>query len=287
MRRYSYGTYLIRSGPAEGPRIEAYIVGRKFLQLDEKDRLHTRNRQHRLYAFHLPEIGRDVVLKIYALDPSYPPMRKLEIWASRLFKDRCKGAFDGALALQRAGIATFTPLARWTYRKSWLETERYLLYEKIPAPISVGQYRDRVKGEKSSSQNQALEVLIEGMAEVAAKMHSSHLRHGDLAFGNFLVNIDPSVEAWSAIDSSNCPVLYVIDTDKVSTSRLRHPFLKRVLDLKSLKPINFEPHERKIFLKKYLAADYSPFWLRVFEFWHHGRYRLFRRFKKHWLGRRP
>jgi hypothetical protein len=124
------------------------------------------------------------------------------------------------------------------------------------------------------------------MADVAAKMHSNYLRHGDLAFGNFLVGMDASGEVLKTSNPSNRPTLYVIDTDKVSSSRLRHPWLKRMFDLKSLKPINFDPRERQIFLKKYLAEDYSRFWMRVFEFWHLGRYRLFHRAKKLWVQKR-
>jgi len=81
--------------------------------------------------------------------------------------------------------------------------------------------------------------------------------------------------------------LYVIDTDKVSKSRIRQPFLKRMLDLKSLKPIHLDPHERRVFLKKYLKEEYSEFWLRVFEFWYQGKYRLFRRARNHFLRKRP
>lgn len=271
---YTRGTYMVRPDHPEREQIEAYITQSGFLNLDDSQRIPTRNRQHRLYSFHLPAIDREVMLKIHWLDPSYSRYRRLEIWLSHMLKNRCERSFYGALALKRAGINTLTPLAYWSCKRTWLHSESYLLYEKIPADYTLLDYRRRIQDNMTLARRHRLDRLIEEMAEAAAAMHSHHLRHGDLAFGNFLVH-----------DLGKDSVLYIIDTDQVSASRSWGSWLKRVLDLKSLKPIHLDAHERRVFLKKYLGKNYTEFWLKVFLFWQKGKYRFFRRAYK-WLLKR-
>lgn len=280
--RYSHGRYILPSGAEKYEAVIAYITKMEFLKLNEAHRIYTRNRQHRLYSFYLRGIGKKVVLKIYWLDPTYSFMRRLLIWISEFLKDRCKASFFGALALREAGIETFRPLACWSYRKSWYLKENYLLYEEISADFSIREYRNDVTAKMNANQRKVLDHLISGMAAAAEKIHQQNIRHGDLAFCNFLVKFPEADNNTNPKDYAGPPQFYVIDTDRVSRSLIRIPLVKRILDIKSLRSIHLDSHEKEIFFKKYLGRDYSQGWVNVFDFFYHGRHRLFRRFS-HWL----
>ena len=284
-KKYSFGKYVVRSDIPGKKQINAFIAECDFLNISELHRISTRNRQHRLYSFYLPAIGRDVVMKIHWIDPTYPLIRRIEICISRLFKNRCELSFYGALALQQAGIHTLNPLAYWSYGTSRLFSEHYFLYEKVHANFSVLEYRNHVKKKLTPTHRQTLDCIIEGMADLAAGIHQNNLRHGDLAFGNILVDLNDGTCDVSESRPSGFPSLYIIDTDQVQNSRAWSTFLKRILDLRSLKPIHLDSREQKIFFKKYFGKNNVDFWIKVFCFWQRGKHRLLRRIRYSWFRR--
>lgn len=282
-KRYSKGRFIIRPGLERAVQVEEYISRLEFLRVDERHRVHTRNKQHRVYSFHLDAAGKDVMMKVFWLSPQYPLLRRIDVWFSRFLRDRCRKAFFGALELENAGINTFKPLAYWSCRKSPFYAEKYLLYERIPAAFSIREYKNRMRDKMTEEQEKVVNVLIEKMADTVAEMHRKNLKHGDIASCNFLVTVQSQGgELKFSQVLSDCRIS-VIDTDRVCRRNISFFFLKRVIDLKSLKPLDLDTDdERRVFLKKYLGADYSNFWWRVFDFWWRGDYRLFRR-AYHWL----
>ena len=214
-KKYARGRYILPSDAENSHAIAAFITGLAFLKLSETHRIFTRNRQHRLYSFRLPEIEKDVILKVYGPDPSYSLLRRLTIRVTGFFKDRGKASFFGALALRKSGIHTYRPLACWTYKSSWYDRETYLLYEKILADFAIREYRNELKSKQKDSHHM-LDPLIEGMAVTAAHLHRRNMRHGDLAFCNFLVKLPDSPPAQ--------PLEATKTTPRVSTSSIRIGF---------------------------------------------------------------
>jgi hypothetical protein len=266
-------------------QIISFITECDFLCIREYHQIATRNRQHRLYSFYLPAIGRDVVMKIHWVDPTYPLFRRIEICISSIFKNRCKFSFYGALTLQNAGVRTLNPLAYWSYGTSRFLSEQYFLYEKIHADFSMLEYRNHIKKKPTPAHRQTLDGMIEGMADLAATIHRHNLRHGDLAFGNILVDLNQAPGELNEIPRTASPSLYIIDTDQVRFNRCWNIFLKKILDLRSLKPIHLDNREQRIFFKKYFNKNDVDFWIRVFRFWQRGKHRVFRRIRHWWCQR--
>lgn len=110
-----------------------------------------------------------------------------------------------------------------------------------------------------------LNAVVDAMADAVRCMHQHAFRHGDIAIGNFLVNI---VEPRTASESAKTRYrVAFIDTDHVSLSWLRFGAVKRFFDLRDLRRLNFDAAGRRRFLKRYLGHDFNERWWRVHLFW--------------------
>ncbi len=257
--RYEHGVFLLRADVEGRQEIERYIRDRTFLEVDEANRLATRNRRYRLYMFSIPSTGIDAVMKVSWDNPAYPRWRRLVIRVGDVFRDRSEAAFLGALALLRAGVPTIKPIACWTYEPSFASRESYLLYEKIDA---VGSVRDlRMKSQGSAGK--PVTPAVERLALLIRDLHRRGLWHHDLSLSNFLLS---AADDGGAADQRHDGPIYVIDTDGVSERRMRWPIFSRIREINALRRMNLAPAEIERFLRHYLGSSYKRSWLLFYRF---------------------
>jgi hypothetical protein len=265
MKRYEKGELLVHPQLDCRGALEAYISKLEFLDLSEEMRLPTHNKRYRVYSFHLPAAGRDVILKVSWANPAYGWARRLNIRLLQWFKDYARIAFLGALSLDRIGIRTITPLAHWRHVVSPFNVESYLLYEKRPAISSVLDLVRDVECDPSGGKREALDGVIDLMADMVRRMHDRGFRHDDIAVGNFLLEQgQPSAPETAPACRYR---VAMIDTDHVTLSRLPRGKVKRFFDLRDLRRLNFDEAGRRRFLQHYLADDFSERWWGVYMFW--------------------
>lgn len=282
LQRYSHGVYRLRDDLPYAIAVRDFIVGRRYANLPQAKPIANTNRRYRLRAFDCAPAGKRLMLKTAAIDPGYPLLWKIGLFATDLVNDYAKTAFNGALALEQAGIATIRPVAYWTYRSSIFDRESHFLYEVVKAVGTVGQYQRSLGSVPEPAQQRRFSQLVERMAHITRRMHDAGVRHGDIHGGNFLMNPGGGETGVKDIQ------LYLIDTDRVSRPWIRQPAIKRILDLRCLRRLGFDEPGRRYFLRCYLGEDdYETSGVacwRVLEFWRLRRF-VPRKLLKRWRRR--
>ena len=245
--------------------LEAYISKLEFLELPEENRLYTHNKRYRVYAFHLAAAERDVILKVSWANPEYSPSRRRNIQFLQWFKNYSKIAFFGALALQKIGIRTITPLAYWNYSRTPLNIDSYFLYEKRPAISSALDVARDVAADPTPDNQAKLNAIIDRMSDITRCLHEHRFRHDDIAIGNFLVELgDETAPESDPVRRYN---VAMIDTDHITFSHTHPAWLKRFFDLRDLRRLNLDDKGQHRFINRYLGEKYSNKWWSVYKFW--------------------
>jgi hypothetical protein len=270
--KYSKGDFIVNGRAADPAVLEQYVTRLGFLNPEEETRIPTHNKRYRVYGFRIPELTRDVIMKISWQNPAYSFGRRFNIAVSQFLRDYGRRGFFGALKLQASGIESVRPLACWKFRKSFFNTESYLLYERIPAVATLKQFL-----ENQGSDPGSLEIrsrLLGKMAGLIKAIADAALRHGDVALGNFLV-LAPGDGEGDEAGASSCE-LAVIDTDNITSTLVKMDVVKRFFDLSMLKRLNLPEGERMRVVKGLLGDAYSSSSWTVAEFWRRGGNRPFK-----------
>jgi serine/threonine protein kinase len=267
-RRYAHGTYIICDDVRYAGAVHDLVTGLRFRQLQcSRNRCYraATRRRNSLYCFYFGPAGGALVMKVSRLHPDERLGRKLDWYLRRLRKDYGREAFNGALWLQAAGINTARPVACWSYGKSWWDRESYFLYERVEGE-SIDRYIERSRHAASPYQRLVSTCMVEKVVEMTKHLHTRGLRHTDIHSGNVLAEFDAQC----------CPPdrqailaglrVYLIDTDHVRKARVRLPVIKRFVDLRCLRGIDFRDYGRKRFLRDYLGND-SRIWWWALHFW--------------------
>jgi hypothetical protein len=278
--RYGHGIFLTHPDLASNESLKKYIREERFLDVPEENRVKNRNRQHKVYSFHLAELNREVVMKVYWMDPTYPLWRRIEIWISLIFQDRCYRAFIAALSMQKHDIPTYTPLAYWTHRKKGHALAKYLLCERIPAAMDMTELIRRSDAEGTDEHKQATVEIIRKWARLVAKMHRHNMIHGDIATCNFLIELPSPGSALPTPGDCDKVRLSAIDTDQVNRSLVPLPAFRKMKETWSLRGLNLNDARSRIFLKEYLGKNFREGW------WRLTRYLLYAKHGKYALGYR-
>lgn len=245
--RYDRGRYTLHPDASlQGP-LREFIQQHRFHDVAGATNIQSRNRQHRVYSFHFDGLRKDVIVKVYWVNPAYSLRRRTERRISLLLKDRARRAFVAALDLQDNEIDTFTPMATWSYRKRTGLVEHYLMYERIPAKGRLEEYINRLDAGNPKTDPETESRLIQSSAELVARMHRKRFLHGDLATINFLVLETNGVA--------------VIDLDRVTRNRLPTTLLRKLYCLWSLRSVSLPVPQSRLFLEAYLGPEFSePRW---------------------------
>ncbi len=264
-KTYEKGRLLVHHDLDCRGALEAYISKLEFLELPEENRLYTHNKRYRVYAFHLVAAERDVILKVSWANPEYGFARRLNIQILQWFKNYSKIAFFGALALQKIGIRTITPLAYWSYARTPLNVDSYFLYEKRPAISSALDVARDIAADPTPDNKAKLNAIIDRISDITRCLHEHRFRHDDIAIGNFLVELgDETAPESDPVRRYN---VAMIDTDHITFSHMRPAWLKRFFDLRDLRRLNLDLEGQQRFIKRYLGKNYSEKWWSVYKYW--------------------
>lgn len=233
--------------------IEEFVRNPNLSQLPEGTLIATHNRRYRIWPVKLAD--NRFVLKMSWANPDYRTARYLGLCLSQQITNVARKAFRGAQLLNEAGIPSVEPVAWWTERKCWYDRRHYFLMRHIEHDNDVRSILMSLPPDDPTRL-----PLVERVAETVGKLFENKLRHDDLAVGNFLAKYTPE-NGW---------MIWLIDTDSISCSRIRTPFIKQFFDLCCLRRLNLRGTEREHFLRIVLGDTDTMFWRRVLEFWING-----------------
>ena len=271
--RYRHGKYIVSPNSEISESLIEWIASSGFREYEEERHAlnHDGGRpRNLLYAFHLPIIEGDVVMKISHINPRYRLSRKIELFISGLYKDYCKVAFRGATLLHAAGLPVTEPLAFWTFRRRRFDKRSYFLYRRLPGESSV----DKLLREAGNMEKEDCRKLAEKLAAIIRSIHATNLRHGDLYTGNILAHFPPSADPAKKLSDAD---FYLLDYDNVSKTTLTTPWLKTIGDLRDLSRLPVPKVSDDTLLKMYFGIPPSPWQSKVFRFWRNGGFDLRRR----------
>ncbi len=273
---YRRGRYVVSPEPEIRTFLTGWIASEGFIPYERPDAAlnHDGSRpRNRLYTFHLPQIQREVVMKVSRIDPRYRLSRKIDLFLTGLYKDYCKISFRGAAALYAAGLPVAEPLAFWTCKRGILDKRSYFLYRKLPGQTSVKKLLQKAENEPKDHYLQLAKKLV----SIIKRIHDANLRHGDFHTKNVQAHF-PRPTATAPAEKIQDAAYYVLDYDKVSKTKITTPWIKRIGDLKDLSSLTIPAVGDDELLEIYLGTPPPPRWSRTFKFWRNGGVNLSKRF---------
>lgn len=277
--KYEHGNYIISAGPVAATIIE--WIGSVTFEDFEKEQFrfaHCGRLRNRIYSFYLPQIGRQVVMKVFSIHPKYKWSHKVHLFFNQYFKDYNKTAFIGCRALRETGFAAAKPLAYWNLRRDFLRPKTYFLYEKIEAEHCLRDIFDRF-WQQNDKASPLLNAIRHKTANTLRKIHEVNLNHNDFHIRNILINI--SIERLEPKDIERA-TFYLIDYDHCHKARIRIPLIKKFFDIRDLRKVATLHTDSNEMLDLYLGYR-SVLWRGVLDFWMRGGFNLVRRLKQYKL----
>jgi serine/threonine protein kinase len=134
-------------------------------------------------------------------------------------------AFQMAIRLRDAGVATPRPLIAWERRNRGTESSSYCITEEIPDAATLRELRRSPSDFESERA-----TLLPDLARLVRGMHDAGVLHRDLTIGNFLVSPKP-------IEGHR---LFLIDLSR-AVNLGRVPLLLRFPDLARMKLLELWP----------------------------------------------
>ncbi len=265
--KYEHGRFFVRPDIDSHDAVQQFIKKCRFLDTNAFESVHVTNRRNKLFRVNLNGYPRPLMLKINWINPKLSFRRRAALYANNRFKNYPRRGLAGAMALEKAAVPGIWAVAYWNYKPRTMQECGYFLYEEVDAECSIAEYQLFARRDANSRQQQVFNVLVKKTAELVHQLHESCLRHGSIELGNFLVNFACGMDAVDASAASGAR-LYLIDTDRITHSRVRNSTIKRIFDVRDLCRISFDRQGREYLLRSYLKDDYSDFWQRVLETWY-------------------
>lgn len=271
--RHPSGEYIINGETPLASSLGDWISRRAFEPFENPSyRLDTHGRpRNKLYNISIANGEGQAVMKVSSIDPSYRPMRKIELLARSLLRDYNKTAFKNAHAMFAAGMLVAEPLAFWSHRNGLWDRRSYLLYRKIESAETVSEFCKRQLRLDEVQAPQKITMLHTKVVDALRAMHRCGFRYGDPHLNNVLVHADAESE-WG---------ICFVDYDKCSKAIIRWPWWKDFFDLRDIAAIGGDKDRDApaMFLALYCQAPKA--WQRAaVRFWSNGGFDFRRRISK-------
>jgi hypothetical protein len=235
----------------EAAAVRAFVASGAWRDAAAFRRIPTRNPRYEVYAFDLPGAGTPCILKIAQAAPAgHRGARRLEALVSHLAHDPARRALRRPRLLEQHGLPTFRPLACWTARRGGRFRDSFFLYAKTPPAIRSGlqarHYRSR----------NPVETPAPSMRSSPAGPSSSPPASPRLAPLRSRLRQFPGWTPKAGARSTS--------TTSLAARSRRPAWLKRCFDLNTCACLDLDDARLDAFLRRYLGADDSPGWRRVF-----------------------
>lgn len=275
--QYALGKYLIHPAHTNNEALETWIKELQFEQYElPENRLQQHSRKRNiLYTFHLPAINKDVILKVSQTSQHYRWYRKLNLLLTDLIKNYSLNAYYGSIALEKIDVESIRSLAYWTSKRQSQNTKSYLLYEKIPATMSVYDLCLQLD-KKNSNGKVIIDLIAKKLAATVRKIHANNIRHGDPHDSNFLIRSPVAQTEQLTTDSVAQMSFALIDLDKIQFSDKENSWMKKIRNLRCLRRFRVHTIEGLASLDYYL--DRSPRLLdkAILKFWIMGGFNIYK-----------
>ncbi len=276
-RKYALGEYIIHPAHANNQSLEQWVKEIQFEQYEStthRMQLHSRKRNN-LYSFHLPYIGKEVVLKVSQISQHYSWHRKLNLLLVSLIKNYSLNAYYGGVALEKINVDSLKVIAHWTCKRQTQSEKSYLLYEKVDSAMSVFDLCEQI-----SQTNNNSEVIItsiaQSLAAVIRSLHDNDIRHGDPHAGNFL--LCSPIDDISQLTPEDVKQMKftLIDLDKMHFVRNEKPWRKKLLDIRCIRRFRIHDIDSVESLKFYLDRPASIIEKYTLAFWMKGGFNIYK-----------
>ena len=275
--RHDTGQYIIAGNEPCAEDIRDWILKGGFRQYEKQAlRFGLRGRsKNKLYSFHLPETGCEVVMKTCHPAPEYKWPRQFELALRQYFRDYNKTAFLGCRMMYLAEIPVACPFAYWNVRRSFFDQTSYFLYQKIQSDYSLNEWCKTIRQSGYDNAADLIEAVKAKAIKVVKAMHDAGFRHSDPHGNNFLVK--PVTTASLLPCDIEKTAYYLIDYEHCTRATIQIPLIKRFFDLREFRRIHIDeagPHQ---LLDIYLDGKQSRYAHAILEFWHRGGFHLWHR----------
>ena len=280
-RHYALGQYIIHPDYKNNKSLEDWINNLTFEQTEadyNRMQLHSRKR-NALYSFTLPEIDKEVILKVSSVSDNYKWYRRINLWIVSLFKDYSLNAYYGGIAMEKIGIKSPRVIAHWDCKRQRKTKKSYLMYERAAAEMSVlSLCQELIK--VNSEAPKILLNIAENLASIVRHIHQHNIRHGDPHSGNFLVTSNLHNLKEMTVEDCRKLNFYLIDLDKTSFSDRERPWKKKFLDIRCMRRFRVPGLDSITCLKLYLKRNPTLLEKQILRFWMRGGFNIYKWFKR-------
>lgn len=263
---YRYGHYHVSPEVSDGEAAASFIRELTFERLPVESIIHE-NAHYTTRRLNLRGVGDALILKHRRVVAGYPFLRKVSFCVRSWRKNYAKIAFQGAKLIREAGVSTMVPVAYWTYRRGTPWRECFFLYREVQAPVSYAELRESMPRSSSDTASVIHDILEEKLLAMVRALREEGLYHGDIYSGNILIDTQ-GMDVERTEEAARGWELVLLDTDHVR--RLgwlsRHLF-HTIIDMRSIRRLDFDRAWRKRFLMRYLDDRYREMWWWCLCFW--------------------
>jgi serine/threonine protein kinase len=280
-RHYALGKYIIHPDYKNNKGLEDWLNNLTFEQAEadyNRMQRHSRKRNN-LYSFTLPEIDKEVILKVSRVSENYKWYRRLNLYLVSLFKDYSLNAYYGGIALENIGTKSPKVIAHWDCNRQGESKKSYLLYEKVDATMTAFTLCQEVLKANPNASG-IIHEIAQQLASTVRHIHNNNLRHGDPHSGNFLLT--SKINNPQGLTPDDCKNLnfYLIDLDKACFSGHEKPWKKKLLDIRCMRRFRVPGINSTACLKLYFKRAPTLREKLVLKFWMKGGFNIYKWFKR-------
>ena len=276
-RKYTLGEYIIHPAHENNQSLEQWIKELQFEQYEStphRMQLHSRKRNN-LYSFHLPCVGKEVVLKVSQISKHYRWYRKLNLLLVSLIKNYSLNAYYGGVALEKINVDSLKVIAHWTSKRQTQSEKSYLLYEKVNSTMSVYDLCEQISKTNKNSDT-VIASIAQSLAAVIRNLHANNIRHGDPHAGNFLLCSSTDNLSQLTPDAVKQMRFTLIDLDKMHFVRNEKPWRKKLLDIRCIRRFRIHNIDSVESLNFYLGRPANLIEKCTLTFWMRGGFNIYK-----------